>query len=248
MEDQFQEGDETVELILTNFTGDVLPGQINANLLIVDNDFAAGQLNFASSLFTTNEDAGIILANIFVVRTNGSSGIVSIDYSTRDGTAVAGLDYLSTNGTLAFAEGETVKFFQVPVLPDLFSETNETVNLELSNSRGGATPGFQNSAILSIENNDILTHGNFIFTNALPETNGLYTVSESAGSITIDIARIWGTTNVQVTNIVNGDPVISRIISTVDVFGTTNGTASSNDFQLLTLTNLQWGIWMEIVR
>jgi hypothetical protein len=41
---------------------------------------------------------------------------VTIDFATADGTAVAGVDYVATLGTLTFAPGETTKTITVPVL------------------------------------------------------------------------------------------------------------------------------------
>ena len=41
---------------------------------------------------------------------------VAVSYATADGSAVAGLDYLSANGTLTFAPGETVKPVPVVIL------------------------------------------------------------------------------------------------------------------------------------
>ena len=65
-----------------------------------------------------------------------SGGEVAVDYATRDGTAVAGADYVRTSGTLTFAAGETVKTVEVPVLQDAHDEGVETVWLVLSNPRG----------------------------------------------------------------------------------------------------------------
>ena len=60
--------------------------------------------------------------------------------STADGTAVAGLDYLPTSGTLTFSGslGETSKFVTVQVLGDTIDEDNETFTVNLSNATGAA--------------------------------------------------------------------------------------------------------------
>ena len=137
-----------------------------ATLTIVDNDLAPGVFNFTLGNYVTNESDTIVLAQITVTRTNGSTGVVSVDYRTGDGTARAGQDYVATSGTLSFADGETVKVFTVPILPDSIQETNETVFLDLLNPTGGATIGFQNSAVLTILNNDILIYGNLVFSSA----------------------------------------------------------------------------------
>jgi hypothetical protein len=58
---------------------------------------------------------------------------VSVDFATSDGSALAGSDYVATNGTVVFAVGETSKAVPVTLLPDATSESEETFNLLLSN-------------------------------------------------------------------------------------------------------------------
>ena len=60
-----------------------------------------------------------------------------VDYVTRNGTALAGEDYVGSSGTLTFAPGETVQTVNVVVLPGEQNEGNETMNLELSTPQGG---------------------------------------------------------------------------------------------------------------
>ena len=61
---------------------------------------------------------------------------VTVDYATRDGTAVAGADYTNTSGTLTFVAGETRKTVDVQVLADSHDEGSETMTLALSNATG----------------------------------------------------------------------------------------------------------------
>ncbi len=63
---------------------------------------------------------------------------VTVDYTTRDGTATAGADYVAKDGTLTFEPGETVKTVEVRVLPDSHDEGSETMSLALSNAGGAA--------------------------------------------------------------------------------------------------------------
>ena len=65
-----------------------------------------------------------------------STGEVTVDYATADGTATAGDDYTATSGTLTFAAGETSKTVSVPVLEDNHDEGSETLTLRLSNAQG----------------------------------------------------------------------------------------------------------------
>ena len=58
---------------------------------------------------------------------------VSVDFATSDGTALAGSDYVATNGTVTFAPGEMSKAVTVTLTPDVPPEPEETFNLLLSN-------------------------------------------------------------------------------------------------------------------
>ncbi len=62
-----------------------------------------------------------------------SSDTVSVAFYTTNVTATAGTDYLSTNGLLTFAPGESVKSVPVPVIGDVVVEGNETFKLILNN-------------------------------------------------------------------------------------------------------------------
>ncbi len=73
----------------------------------------------------------------FIVRLNApASGDVRVDFATTDGTALAGTDYVSTNGTLIFLPGETSKAVPVTLLADEPPEDAETFSLRLSNPVG----------------------------------------------------------------------------------------------------------------
>jgi hypothetical protein len=73
-----------------------------------------------------------------------STGTVSIDYTTVDGTAVAGIDYSAANGTVQFAPGEVRKFISVAVLnnPVAAAGTSKNMQLVLSNPQ---------NAVLSVD-------------------------------------------------------------------------------------------------
>lgn len=78
---------------------------------------------------------------------------VTVKYSTSNGTALAGLDYVATSGTVTFLRGEMAKTVPVVILPDLLPEGPEVVYLDLSEPSANAfvevTPG-----VAEIEDND----------------------------------------------------------------------------------------------
>ena len=66
-----------------------------------------------------------------------ATGTVTVDYTTSDGTAVAGTDYTATSGTLTFAPGEREKKTDlVPIADDPEEDSGETFRLVLSRPTG----------------------------------------------------------------------------------------------------------------
>jgi len=119
----------------------------NATLTII-NDNSYGNLQFNVSSYVVNEDAGT--ATITVTRTVGAGGTVSVNYATADGTAVNGLNYLATNGTLTLAPGQLSASFNVRILNDGVQDPLPFYfNVDLSGF-GNASPGSPVSAQIQI--------------------------------------------------------------------------------------------------
>jgi RHS repeat-associated protein len=113
-----------------------------------------GTLAFSAAEFQVNEDGTPIIA-VMVTRTNGSSGVVGATISLSDGTATAPADYNNTPIAVNFADGETTKTVVIPIVNDTLLESTETLNLVLSNPTGGATLGTQNTATLTVVDDDM---------------------------------------------------------------------------------------------
>jgi hypothetical protein len=80
---------------------------------------------------------------------------VTFTYSTADGTALAGADYVATSGTLTIPTGAQVATFSVGIVADGVDEANETFTVSLANVTG-ATIG-NATAIGTILNDDTRT-------------------------------------------------------------------------------------------
>jgi hypothetical protein len=61
-------------------------------------------LQFSAANYTIAEKGGT--ATISVTRTGGNIGAVSVNYTTLNGTATAGSDYVAASGTLNWADGD----------------------------------------------------------------------------------------------------------------------------------------------
>jgi Calx-beta domain/Domain of unknown function DUF11 len=80
-------------------------------------------------------------AVIRVVRDGGYSNPASIRYSTHDGTALAGRDYVATTGTLSFAAGESVKQFTIQGIAAATPMADRQLTITLDNPSTGAITG-----------------------------------------------------------------------------------------------------------
>ena len=81
---------------------------------------------------------------------------LSVDYTTRNGTAQAGSDYLATSGKLVLYPGETQAVIVVEILGDTLPEPDETFFLDVNSPVGGSFgPGVvQLTAMRTITNDD----------------------------------------------------------------------------------------------
>jgi chitinase len=78
----------------------------------------------------TNRPPGTLA---FTVRLSvASTSPVTVRYTTADGTAKAGTDYVAGSGTITFAPGETERTIYIPAIGDTLDELDETFTLILS--------------------------------------------------------------------------------------------------------------------
>jgi solute carrier family 8 (sodium/calcium exchanger) len=103
---------------------------------IIDDD-EPGQFQFTQDLYEIVEGPNVE-AVLTVERKNGSSGTVTCQYRTEDGTAHAGDDYEGLKGELVFKHSETSKEIRVKIIDDEKYEKKETFAVHLSDATGGA--------------------------------------------------------------------------------------------------------------
>jgi hypothetical protein len=119
-----------------DFTGDLVcktlaevtgGGGGGAELLLAIDNVEAPEGNAGTSPF------------VFTVSLDALSAVpVTVDFSTRNGTALAGSDYVATSGTLTFAPGEVNKQISVLVNGDTVFEDAEVFFVDLANATGAA--------------------------------------------------------------------------------------------------------------
>jgi hypothetical protein len=86
----------------------------------------------------TEGNSGAVNATFTVSLAPVQSSGATVNYSTANGTAVAGQDYAATSGTLTFGACQGQAVVTVPVLGDLVDEPSETFLVNLSNAAGAS--------------------------------------------------------------------------------------------------------------
>ena len=155
-----------------------------APLTIIDDNYTPGVMSFSSPVYTVLQKQST--ATITVTRTNGSTGVVQINYATSAGTAVSGVDFTNVSGTLTFNDGDTSKTFNIPIRNGSTYQPDKTVNLQLYNATGGATIGLTNALLTIINNNFAPGHISFTATN--------YSTNETSGTAYVTVSRLGGST------------------------------------------------------
>jgi len=127
------------------------------------------------------------MATVTVLRTGGSSGTLSVDYSTTNVTAIAGQDYTSASGTLTFNSGETIKSFQIPIADDATTEPDETFTIALQTSSSLETLGAPSKLTVTIQDRTTIptlsiTSGSVIEGNTGTTTEVAFFVNLSAAT------------------------------------------------------------------
>ncbi len=133
-DDALVEGDETINLALTNPVNILLGTPNTAVLTITDNE---PPINLTINDVTVTEPfSGTIAATFTVTLSPASASTVTVNYATADNTATNPADYATNNGTLNFTAGQTSKTVTVNVNADSLAESTETFFVNLSGASG----------------------------------------------------------------------------------------------------------------
>ncbi|HEY5601685.1 MAG TPA: Calx-beta domain-containing protein [Gammaproteobacteria bacterium] len=140
-------------------------------------------IQFKAAVFHGSEDEAS--AKVTVVRSGDLSQPATVQFSTTDGTALAGIDYATVETELTFNPNVTKLEMFIPIIDDSEAEEVESINLQLTNIQG-ATLGDQDTAVLEIADNDeaIPQLDVFIFEPAV------YGVRESGDLVVVTVKRI----------------------------------------------------------
>ncbi|MFZ0501073.1 MAG: Calx-beta domain-containing protein, partial [Steroidobacteraceae bacterium] len=143
-------GSKTFTVALSGASGATLASPSSATLTITGDAAATtGNLELSAASYAVSQSAGE--ATVVVQRTGGSSGSVSVAYSTSNGTAVAGSDYTATTGTLNWAAGSSSsQNVQIPISAATPFSGSKSFTITLSSPSTGATLASPSSATVTI--------------------------------------------------------------------------------------------------
>lgn len=117
---------------------------LGAQINVADEDSATLTVGDA----TVSENAGFAAVS---VQLSAPAGLVTLRYTTVDGTATAGPDYEARTGTLTFTASSSEESISIPVRSDLLlSEANETFEVVVSEVSGATV--VRDRAVVTIVN------------------------------------------------------------------------------------------------
>ena len=160
------------------------------DVVVVEDERAddAGALSVADAEASETVDETLDFV-VTLDRTPSRDWEATVDYRTKDGTAMVGSDYTLTSGTLTFAPGEEEKTVSVPIADDTVEDSGETLTLVLSNASGAGFASFGREAVGTIWNTETAATG-------APTISGIPQVGETLTADTSGIADEDGLENV----------------------------------------------------
>ncbi|HVG24683.1 MAG TPA: Calx-beta domain-containing protein, partial [Thermoanaerobaculia bacterium] len=214
VDDNSVEGNEDFLIILDSPSGASLNPEYTTNVTIEDND-APGKLTLAATTAIAVENQGSL--TVTVKRVEGSKGAATVTYTATDGSAIQGVDYTATSGTLSWTDGDAAdKSFNVPIINDTDVESVENFVVSIGAPTGASI--LQPSQMkVTLNDDDAGPAG------TLQLTASSASVSESGNSIELKVSRTGGS---------SGSIGVS--------YATANGTAAAGSDYVSTSGTLLW--------
>jgi uncharacterized repeat protein (TIGR01451 family) len=149
--DRLDENDETFFLNLNTPVNAILAVAQRVGTILDNDPFPT--LSVGNVLRTEGDTSSS--AAVFKVRLIPASGRpVTVQFGTASGSAIDGVDFTGTNGTLTFLPGKTLLSVPVRVFGERSRETNETFFLDLNNATFATISN--SHGVCTIVNNDAL--------------------------------------------------------------------------------------------
>jgi hypothetical protein len=229
-------GDVTFNVALSNPEGDnsVVGTPGTAVVTVVETTLPSISVSNATAVIPTTGTATLA----FIVSVQANPNTVEVNYTTTDGTAIAGTDYTATASTLTFAAGQTALEIDVTVLPDTAVTADKTMTLDLSNSVNGNIVTVSGVGTLINDNIPAVSIADTNVTEPLGgRTNAVFTVSLDSAPfhpVTVAYSTADGTAIAGTDYVAEAGTVtfaVGQSAAQIDVpVNTTFSTASGSDF------------------
>jgi len=174
------------------------PNWNSSSAIINIQDNEENTIQFQTKTQTRNKDGE---TSITIIHTG--TGEASIDYTTLDGTAISGHDYISTSGTLNFEANENQKVIKVIILDKPLRITDTDFSINLSNP-SGASLGKINTTKITIAGRIAITQDYTQNFNSMPGSSWQYRSSNSYGRVQVVDGRL------QMDSWKEGEPVLNE--------------------------------------
>jgi len=193
LDDERWEFSETIRILLEDPVGAIL-GTQDAHVHTITNDDPLPVVSFQSS--SSSNDEGETSVEIVVVLDRPSDDTITVDYAVVGGTAKgAGEDFSLASGTLTFNPGQTSRSINVSVEDDVYDESDETIQLVLSNP-SQATLGDDEHESTIEDNDEPVTVAFAESSSTVEEDQGEYTLTvvlSHASQHDVQVAYALGT-------------------------------------------------------
>ncbi|XP_055876375.1 sodium/calcium exchanger 3-like isoform X2 [Biomphalaria glabrata] len=127
-------------------------GPISICEVTIINDDEPGTIQFSKPSYVVKETG--LKALIPLVRLGGADGHISVKWQTKDITAIEGKDYSGKEGILEFDNQETTKNLIINLFESNKAERDESFQIELTETTGGATLGKISKTVVTIINDE----------------------------------------------------------------------------------------------
>ena len=170
----------TVNIALSNPANGSTLSSPSTSVLTINGSIPTA-VQFQSAAASVNESAGYL---VLTVSRNTNLGTSTINYSTSDGTTVAGKNYTATSGTLTFFPGDATKTINIPIIDDGVISGALKFNVNLT-SPTGTILGANATTVVTVNNTDAMSTLQFGATNFSANagaTVAVFTVQRTGGT------------------------------------------------------------------
>jgi hypothetical protein len=185
-DDAFLENSETFRVTLTAPSSNAAIGTPSTAIVTIGDNDGGSTVQFSPTNYTVNEAAGQVVLTVTANRLGDPTTPISVNYATRDGSAIAGQDYVFKTGTITFGSSETQQQIVITISNDSLLENVENFFVDLSDPQGASlkTDG-STTATVNIADDDSGT-------STIQFSSASYSVNEGDGSVILTVVRSGG--------------------------------------------------------